>query len=94
MPAKKMSKFFNLYNHGFIRAAVCIPELKVADTFFNTQKTIELAREAASKKQFWPFSRNWDYPLIPMKICSIRMRFCRASGKPLPKLKKLPKKLI
>jgi NAD+ synthase (glutamine-hydrolysing) len=50
MPAKKVSNFFNLYNHGFIRAAVCIPELKVADTFFNTQKTIELAREAASNK--------------------------------------------
>src|SRR5450759_3251670 len=50
MPAKKASNFFNLYNHGFIRAAVCIPELKVADTFFNTQKTIELARQAASQK--------------------------------------------
>ncbi|MGP8154298.1 MAG: NAD(+) synthase [Smithella sp.] len=50
MPAKKMKNFFNLYNHGFIRAAVCIPELKVADTFFNTQKTIELARKAASHK--------------------------------------------
>jgi NAD+ synthase (glutamine-hydrolysing) len=50
MPAKKVSNFFNLYNHGFIRAAVCIPELKVADTFFNTQKTIELARQAVSQK--------------------------------------------
>jgi len=50
MPAKKMSGFFNLYNHGFIRAAVCIPEVKVADTFFNTQKTIELARQAAAHK--------------------------------------------
>ena len=50
MPAKKASNFFNLYNHGFIRAAVCIPELKVADTFFNTQKTIELARQAVSQK--------------------------------------------
>ena len=50
MPSKKTKSFFNLYNHGFIRAAVCIPELKVADTLFNTQKTIELAREAASHK--------------------------------------------
>jgi NAD+ synthase (glutamine-hydrolysing) len=50
MPSKKNVQFFNLYNHGFIRTAVCIPELKVADTFFNTQKTIELAREAASRK--------------------------------------------
>jgi NAD+ synthase (glutamine-hydrolysing) len=50
MATNKTSIFFNLYNHGFIRAAVCIPELKVADTSFNTQKTIELAREAASNK--------------------------------------------
>jgi NAD+ synthase (glutamine-hydrolysing) len=50
MPTKKKSEFFNLYNHGFIRTAVCIPELKVADTVFNTQKTIELAREASSQK--------------------------------------------
>jgi NAD+ synthase (glutamine-hydrolysing) len=38
--------FFNLYDHGFIRAAVCIPELRVSDTVFNTQKTIELAQKA------------------------------------------------
>jgi len=50
MPPKKLDQFFNLYNHGFIRTAVCIPEIKVADTFFNTQKTLEMAREAASQK--------------------------------------------
>jgi NAD+ synthase (glutamine-hydrolysing) len=50
MQALKTKSFFNLYNHGFIRAAVCIPELKVADTFFNTQKTIDLAQEASSHK--------------------------------------------
>ena len=50
MPVKKMRNFFNLYNHGFIRAAVCIPEVKVADIIFNTKKTIELARKAASNK--------------------------------------------
>jgi NAD+ synthase (glutamine-hydrolysing) len=50
MTAKKMKKFYNIYNHGFIRAAVCIPEVKVADTSFNTQKTIELAQKAASNK--------------------------------------------
>lgn len=50
MATRKSSRFFNLYNQGFIRTAVCIPEVKVADTFFNTQKTIELARQAASQK--------------------------------------------
>jgi NAD+ synthase (glutamine-hydrolysing) len=39
--------FFNLYHHGFIRVAVCIPEVKVADTFFNVEKTLILAEEAA-----------------------------------------------
>ncbi|PKN20374.1 MAG: NAD(+) synthase [Deltaproteobacteria bacterium HGW-Deltaproteobacteria-6] len=42
--------FFNLYHQGFIRAAVCIPEVKVADVSFNTQKTIELAKKAAQQK--------------------------------------------
>ena len=50
MAAKKTGGFFNLYSHGFIRAAVCVPELKVADVFFNTEKTLELARQAAAKK--------------------------------------------
>jgi NAD+ synthase (glutamine-hydrolysing) len=49
MTAQKNASFFNLYNHGFIRTAVCIPEVKVADTFFNTEKTIDLARQAAAK---------------------------------------------
>ena len=53
MPSKKKMQFFNLYNHGFIRTAVCVPELKVADTFFNTSKTIELARKAASQKSIF-----------------------------------------
>ena len=42
--------FFNLYSHGLIRAAVCIPEVKVADVSFNAQKTIELAKKAAKQK--------------------------------------------
>jgi NAD+ synthase (glutamine-hydrolysing) len=50
MAAKKADSFFNLYNHGFVRAAVCIPEVKVADVSFNAQKTMELAKKAAEKK--------------------------------------------
>jgi len=42
--------FFNLYSHGLIRAAVCIPEVKVADVSFNAQRTIELAKKAAKQK--------------------------------------------
>ncbi len=41
--------FLNLYAHGFIRAASCVPELKVADPAFNVVRTIELIEAAAEK---------------------------------------------
>jgi NAD+ synthase (glutamine-hydrolysing) len=47
MEANNKVTFFNLYNHGFIRVAVCIPEVKVADTLFNTTRAITLVKEAA-----------------------------------------------
>ncbi|NLD79880.1 MAG: hypothetical protein GX642_01750, partial [Smithella sp.] len=50
MAAGKAGSFFNLYNHGFVRAAVCIPEIRVADVPFNAKKTIELAQKAARQK--------------------------------------------
>ncbi len=39
--------FFNLYRHGFVRTAVCVPEVRVADTLFNAEHTVILARKAA-----------------------------------------------
>ena len=41
--------FFNLYTHGFIKTAVCIPEVRVADPDFNAARTIELAKKAAKE---------------------------------------------
>ena len=49
MEKSKEQQFFNLYRHGFIRVAVCIPEVKVADPDFNAEKTIAMAREAAAR---------------------------------------------
>ncbi|EJM95963.1 NAD(+) synthase [Herbaspirillum sp. YR522] len=43
------SEFFNLYNHGFARVAVAVPQCKVADPAFNAARTIELARQAAAQ---------------------------------------------
>jgi len=43
----KEEQFFNLYNQGFIRVALCIPEVRVADVAFNTGETIKMARQAA-----------------------------------------------
>src|SRR5579864_8274154 len=40
-------RFDSIYSHGFIRAAVCIPSLRVADPEFNTARTIELAKQAS-----------------------------------------------
>lgn len=38
--------FFNLYNHNFIRAAVAVPEVRVADPVFNAGQTIAMMRQA------------------------------------------------
>ncbi len=39
--------FDSLYSHGFIRAAVCIPHVRVAEPDFNAERTIALARQAS-----------------------------------------------
>src|SRR6266568_8689942 len=38
--------FHSIYSHGFIRAAVCVPSVRVADPEFNTEQTLRLARRA------------------------------------------------
>ncbi|EEG76885.1 NAD(+) synthase [Dethiobacter alkaliphilus] len=45
-----MNEFFNLYRHGFIRVAVAVPEVRVADPAFNATHTIQLAEEAAAQR--------------------------------------------
>ncbi len=40
-------RFDSIYSHGFIRAAVCVPSLRVAAPAFNVERTIELARLAS-----------------------------------------------
>jgi NAD+ synthase (glutamine-hydrolysing) len=50
MKKEGTDQFFNLYRHGFIRVAVCTPTVRVADTVFNAEETIRLAREAAERK--------------------------------------------
>ncbi len=47
---EKGTGFFNLYNHGFVRLAVCLPEVRIADVTFNVNETIRLAREAAKRR--------------------------------------------
>src|SRR2546428_117829 len=40
-------RFHSIYSHGFIRAAVCVPSLRVADPGFNLERTLELAWQAS-----------------------------------------------
>ena len=42
--------FFNLYNHGLIRVAVGIPEVRVAEPAFNGARTIEVMEQAEREK--------------------------------------------
>ena len=39
--------FDSIYSHGFARAAVCIPHVRVADPAYNVERTITMAQQAA-----------------------------------------------
>src|SRR2546429_7055357 len=39
--------FCSIYSHRFIRAAVCVPSLRVADPVFNLERILELATRAS-----------------------------------------------
>lgn len=41
--------FHSIYTHGFVRVAVCVPHVRVAEPGFNVDRTIELAREASRR---------------------------------------------
>ena len=44
------AEFYNLYNHDFIRVAVGIPSVRVADPAYNADQMIALMREAIDRK--------------------------------------------
>jgi NAD+ synthase (glutamine-hydrolysing) len=46
---KENHSFFNLYSHNFVRVAVAIPKVRVADPVFNAVQTIALMREAVGR---------------------------------------------
>ena len=47
MHTQNNSDFASLYAHGFIRTAVCIPRVRVADPAFNVGEIVELAKKAS-----------------------------------------------
>jgi NAD+ synthase (glutamine-hydrolysing) len=42
-----LAPFYSIYSHGFIRAAVCVPFVRVADPEFNLERMLGLARRAS-----------------------------------------------
>ncbi|HEY1326640.1 MAG TPA: NAD(+) synthase [Casimicrobiaceae bacterium] len=44
------STFFNLYRHGFVRVAVAVPTLRVADPDHNAKRTVESLEQACERK--------------------------------------------
>jgi NAD+ synthase (glutamine-hydrolysing) len=42
-------RFFSLYNHNFVRVAVAIPQVRVADPLFNADQTIALMGKAVER---------------------------------------------
>jgi NAD+ synthase (glutamine-hydrolysing) len=46
----RAGEFFNLYNHEFVRVAVAIPPVRVADPDFNCAKTLTLIGDAVERK--------------------------------------------
>ena len=42
-------EFFNLYHHGFVRVAIGVPDVRVADPRFNVSTTILLMKQAAEQ---------------------------------------------
>jgi len=43
-------EFFNFNNHDFVRVAVAVPSIRVADPAYNAERTIELIRRASADK--------------------------------------------
>lgn len=42
--------FFNFYRHNFVRVAVAVPEVRVADPAFNAAQTVTLLQDAAAQQ--------------------------------------------
>jgi NAD+ synthase (glutamine-hydrolysing) len=43
-------RFSSIYSHGFIRAAVCVPSLRVADPGYNVERTLAMAKRASDER--------------------------------------------
>lgn len=90
----KENTFFNLYHHNFIRAAVAVPNLQVADPAFNADETIILLEQAAEQKVLlaaFPELGISAYSCDDLFLQQALLNECqRALGKILKRSQKLP----
>lgn len=86
--------FFNLYHHNFIRAAVAVPDLRVADPEFNAKETLALLQQAAEHKALlvaFPELGLSAYSCDDLFLQQALLNECRqALGKILKGSQKLP----
>ena len=47
--ANHRDSFHSIYSHGFLRAAVCLPQVALAEPPVNARRTLELARRASER---------------------------------------------
>src|SRR3954463_5941967 len=45
--SKSEKPFHSLYSHGFVRLAVCVPQVRVADPAFNCERIIAMSAKAS-----------------------------------------------
>ena len=55
-----------LTNYGFVRVGSAVPEMKVADCIFNTEKILELMEKAAEQKVYITVFPSFASPGTPV----------------------------
>jgi predicted amidohydrolase len=84
--------FDSVYSHGFVRAAVCIPAVRVAVPRLNAEHTVTLARRASALKAvlaLFPelglsaYSNEDLFHQDPL-LDAVRNRCGRTGGNPVP----------
>ena len=62
--------FDSLYGQGFVRVAVGVPQVRVADPQANVESTLALARQASERGRYSRRSPSSACPLTALTICS------------------------
>lgn len=69
-------------NYGFVKVAAAVPQVKVADCFYNIQQIEGLMRQASQKRSRSSPSPNYRLRLILAWICSRKRPYSETPRKP------------